>query len=52
MVPDGFLKLGEERNTTQWIVGRRTQEFMPFRRACEWLLHRSGLVDSALVAEY
>ena len=53
---DGARWLLEARRGTQYHAVDRwsphAKEFMPFRRACEWLLHRSGLVDSALVAEY
>jgi len=53
---DGAQWLLEAKRGSQYHAVDRwsphAEPYIPFRKACEWLLNRSGLVDSALVAQY
>jgi hypothetical protein len=53
---DGAQWLLEARRGSEYHAVDRwsphADPYIPFRKACEWLLKRSGLVDSTLVAEY
>jgi hypothetical protein len=64
--PDGKVQIMVGADGAQWLLEARrgtqyhavdrwsphAEPYMAFRHACEWLLKRSGLADSAVVAEY
>jgi hypothetical protein len=64
--PDGKIHELAIRDGARWLLEARSgaqyhavdrwalhdKQLLPYRRACEWLLRRSGLVDSAVVAAY
>lgn len=66
VTPHGKVVVMVGADGAQWLLeGRRGDQYhavdrwsphaepnLPFRKACEWLLKRSGLVDSAVVADY